>query len=143
MSDPDVVRQRTLIGWMFEPLTDEHRNRVKAYLIDGDPVHLAGTQYEAKRRQVVAELAPKKPLPAPADPLSADELRKLVPAAGDMPDVHVEMVDGREVQLLLVVKDDGSVMFKSKLTPEELLHLLHHVVEDVQDTIRRRDAGLS
>lgn len=139
MSDPDVVRQRTLIGWMFAPLSPEDRNRVKAYLMDGDPTHLAGTQYEAKRRQVVAEMAPKKPLPPPVEPLSADELRKLVPGAADLSEVKVEMVEAADTQLVIVVKDDGHVIFHSKLSPQELMDLLHHMLHDVQDSMNRGD----
>ncbi len=151
MSDPEIVRTRTCHGWAFRDLPGEELVRVKAYLQDGDPRHLEGTSYKAVRAGVIANLSPRdrklhkipEPEQKPAEPLTAEELRKLVPAAADVPQMHVEMVDGAEAQLILVVKDDGSVIFKSKLTPEDLLHLLHHVVMDVEDTIRRRDAGMN
>lgn len=137
MSDPDVVRQRTLLGWMFQPLSSEHRNRVKAYLMDGDPKHLAGTEYEEKRRRVVAELAPKKPLPAPAAPLTADELRKLVPGTAEITGPRVEVFDSESSQLFLVVDPEGRVAFHSKLPPDELVQLLHALIHDVVDNANR------
>lgn len=141
VADPDVVRQRTLIGWMFEPLSPEHRNRVRQYLMDGDPKHLEGTQYEVKRRGVLAEMAPKKPLPEPAEPLSAEEFLKLVPGAAEVTGPEVQMFSSETAKFFLVVDADNSVVLQSKLTPEETLEMLHSVMHDVLDAIQRRDAG--
>jgi hypothetical protein len=134
MSDPDVVRQRTLIGWMFDPLTPEDRNRVKAYLMDGDPTHLAGTRYEERRRQVVAD---------PAAPLSAEELLKLVPGAAEVKGPEVKMFDSESAQFFLIVGPNHEVHLQSKMTPEETLEMLHALMHDVQATIQRRDSGLN
>jgi hypothetical protein len=123
-------------------LPAEEANRVLSYRADGDPRHLEGTRFEVIRRNVLAVLDPKKPRPEAA-PLSAEELLELVPGAADVKGPHVEMVDAGAAALIIVVKNDGQMIFNTQLAPEDLLHLLEHFVEDVEEAIRHRDAGLN